>query len=93
MGCQTKRRKACFAFEKEQNRLLPVSTFLSRVDVELQAVLMQFLLAEPTSRPKKCMTLMEILGDALVREEQTAELPIIDPKVLEKEPKTSCKTR
>ena len=69
---------------KEQNRLLPVSTFLSRVDVELQAALMQLLLAEPTSRPKKCMTLMEILGDALVREEQTAELPIIDPKVLER---------
>ena len=27
---------------------------------------------------------MEVLGDALVREEQTAEIPIIDPKVLER---------
>ena len=76
---------------KEQNRLLPVSTFLSRVDVELQASLMQFLLAEPTSRPKKCMKLMEVLGDALVREEQTAEIPIIDPKVLERAKKQVSK--
>ena len=30
------------------------------------------------------MKLMEVLGDALVREEQIAEIPIIDPKVLER---------
>ncbi len=76
---------------KEQNRLLPISTFMARVDVELQACLMQFLLAEPTSRPRKCMKLMEVLGDALVREEQTAEIPIIDPKVLERAKKQVAK--
>ena len=35
---------------------------------------------------------MEVLGDALVREEQTAEIPIMNPKVLERA-KASIKTR
>ena len=51
LGCKQKKKTVLPL--KEQNRLLPVSTFLSRVDVELQASLMQFLLAEPTRSSQK----------------------------------------
>ncbi|MBM76265.1 MAG: hypothetical protein CMK59_12750 [Proteobacteria bacterium] len=69
---------------KQQDRLLPLSTNVVRVDAELQACLMQYLRNSPNDRPKNCTIFMQVLNEAIVREEQTAEIPNVDPKVLER---------
>jgi formylglycine-generating enzyme len=69
---------------KDIDRLVPLSTCVPKVDVELLAMVMNMLMADPAARPKRCSEFIRVLQESIEREEQSTEIPYVDPEVLAK---------